>query len=222
MVATMTRPTRTLQTAHDEPLDLEAITGALCTRFSLVTRPVKPVRRARLDTFDHRLRASGRTCAPADPWQPWLGRIRCAFVSSVADGRCAGLQGDGFEFAHDPSFNEQWQEVADGGVHKRLQCFPRALGDEFGAQPWVTGRQPTYNFINDLVVSHLGHGPMLSAGTQGGQACSPLGCRSSSTERSPAVLPVRGRATAGTMGRTARCTGDSALLDYQPRRHLYD
>ena len=57
----MTRRTRALQTAHGEPLDLEAITGALCTRFSVVTGPVKPVRRARLDTFDHRLRAAGLT-----------------------------------------------------------------------------------------------------------------------------------------------------------------
>ena len=55
----MTRLARALQTPHDEPLDLEAIIGALCTRFSLVTGPVKPVRRARLDTFDHRLRAAG-------------------------------------------------------------------------------------------------------------------------------------------------------------------
>ena len=61
MVATMTRATRTLQTAHDKPLDLEAITVALSTRFIIVTSPVKPVRRTRLDTFDHRLRAAGMT-----------------------------------------------------------------------------------------------------------------------------------------------------------------
>jgi len=57
----MTRLTRVLQTAHDEQLDLEAITNALHTRFTVVTGPVKPVRRARLDTFDHRLRAAGLT-----------------------------------------------------------------------------------------------------------------------------------------------------------------
>jgi CHAD domain-containing protein len=61
MVVTMTRSTRTLQTAYDEPLDLEAITGALSTRFSVVTSPVRPVRRARLDTFDHRLSTAGLT-----------------------------------------------------------------------------------------------------------------------------------------------------------------
>ena len=60
MGATMTRLTRA-QTAHDGPLDLDAVTGALCTRFSLVTGPVKPVRRSWLDTFDHRLRAAGLT-----------------------------------------------------------------------------------------------------------------------------------------------------------------
>ncbi|MGV8908529.1 MAG: CHAD domain-containing protein [Propionicimonas sp.] len=55
----MTRPIRTLQTAHDEPLDLEVIIGALRTRFGVVSGPVKPVRRSRLDTFDHRLRDAG-------------------------------------------------------------------------------------------------------------------------------------------------------------------
>jgi CHAD domain-containing protein len=61
MVATMTRAIRTLQTAHDDPLDLEAITAALSKRFRVTTLPVKAVRRARLDTFDHKLRAAGLT-----------------------------------------------------------------------------------------------------------------------------------------------------------------
>jgi len=61
MVATMTRAIRTLQTAHDDPLDLEAIAAALSKRFRVTTLPVKAVRRARLDTFDHKLRAAGLT-----------------------------------------------------------------------------------------------------------------------------------------------------------------
>lgn len=61
MVATMTRAIRTLQTVHDDPLDLEAITSALSTRFSVVTSSVTSIRRSRLDTFDHRLRAAGLT-----------------------------------------------------------------------------------------------------------------------------------------------------------------
>jgi CHAD domain-containing protein len=59
MVATMTRAIRPLQTAHDEPLDLEAVTAALSQRFTVVTSPARSVRRALLDTFDHRLRAAG-------------------------------------------------------------------------------------------------------------------------------------------------------------------
>ncbi len=55
----MTSPTRTLQAADEGRLDLEAIVAALSTRFSVVTGPKTPVRRARLDTFDRRLRAAG-------------------------------------------------------------------------------------------------------------------------------------------------------------------
>ncbi|MHB1010891.1 MAG: CHAD domain-containing protein [Propionibacteriaceae bacterium] len=55
----MTRAIRTLQTANEEPRDLEAITAALSQRFTVVTGPARSVRRARLDTFDHRLSAAG-------------------------------------------------------------------------------------------------------------------------------------------------------------------
>jgi len=61
MVATMTRAIRTLQTAHVDPLDLEAITSALSKGFRVATGPVKAVRLTRLDTFDHKLRAAGLT-----------------------------------------------------------------------------------------------------------------------------------------------------------------
>src|SRR5450631_2351624 len=92
----MTRPARTLQTAHDDPLDLEAITGALSTRFSVVIGPVKPVRRARLDTFDHRLRAAGLTL------QHQSGR----------DGDVLVL-GDGESTVSDPLGNLRWPALVD-------------------------------------------------------------------------------------------------------------
>lgn len=59
MVATMTRAIRTLQTALDQPLDLEAITAVLSRQFTVVTSPARSVRRSALDTFDHRLKAAG-------------------------------------------------------------------------------------------------------------------------------------------------------------------
>ena len=55
----MTRPIRTLQTAHQDRLDLEAVINALSTRFSVVVSVGEATFRYRLDTFDHRLRAAG-------------------------------------------------------------------------------------------------------------------------------------------------------------------
>ena len=60
MIATMKRLPRTLQ-AHEDLLDLEVIIRAFSTRFSVVTGPVNVVRRALLDTFDHRLAGAGLT-----------------------------------------------------------------------------------------------------------------------------------------------------------------
>lgn len=57
----MTRAIRTLQTARDHPLVLEAVILRLSTRFIVVASPVRSVRRVRLDTFDHRLRMAGLT-----------------------------------------------------------------------------------------------------------------------------------------------------------------
>ena len=100
----MTRLTRVLQTAHDEPLDLEAITGALRTRFSVVTGPVKPVRRARLDTFDHRLRAAGLTLQH----------------QSGQDGDVLIL-GDGDTTVSEPHGNLRWPALADALPAGRLR-----------------------------------------------------------------------------------------------------
>jgi hypothetical protein len=104
MVATMTRATRTLQTAHDKPLDLEAITVALSTRFIIVTSPVKPVRRTRLDTFDHRLRAAGMTL------QHQSGR----------DGDVLIL-GDHEKTLSQPLGNVRWPALADAMPPGRLR-----------------------------------------------------------------------------------------------------
>jgi CHAD domain-containing protein len=100
----MTRPARTLQTAHDDPLDLEAITSALSTRFSVVISPVKHVRRARLDTFDHRLRAAGLTL------QHQSGR----------DGDVLVL-GDGETTLSQPLGNLRWPALADALPAGRLR-----------------------------------------------------------------------------------------------------
>jgi len=63
----MTSATRTLQAASDPRLgfglglELEAIVAALSTQYTVVTGPKQFVRRARLDTFDRRLREAGLT-----------------------------------------------------------------------------------------------------------------------------------------------------------------
>ncbi len=100
----MTRPTRTLQTVHDVPLDLEVITAALSTRFSVVTSPVKPVRRARLDTFDHRLRAAGLTLQH----------------QSYRDGDVLVL-GDGETTLSQPLGKVEWPALADALPAGRLR-----------------------------------------------------------------------------------------------------
>lgn len=88
MACTMTRPVRTLQAAHGRPLDLEAITRALATRFTLVTGPVRSVRRTQLDTFDHRLRAAGLTL------QQESSRDEDALVLAVGDTTLSEPVGD--------------------------------------------------------------------------------------------------------------------------------
>jgi CHAD domain-containing protein len=104
MVGTMTRPARTLQTAHDVPLDLEAITSALSTRFSVITSSVSSVRRARLDTFDHRLRAAGLTLRH----------------QSGSNGDVLVL-GDGETTLCEPFGNVRWPALADALPPGRLR-----------------------------------------------------------------------------------------------------
>ncbi|MHB8186658.1 MAG: CHAD domain-containing protein [Dermatophilaceae bacterium] len=57
----MASATRALQAADEGRLDLEAIVAALSSQYTVVTGPKQLVRRARLDTFDRRLRAAGLT-----------------------------------------------------------------------------------------------------------------------------------------------------------------
>jgi CHAD domain-containing protein len=106
----MRRPTRTLQTAHDDPLDLEAITGALSTRFSVVISLVNPVRRARLDTFDHRLRAAGLSLEH----------------QSGRDGDVLVLR-DGETTLSEPLGNLQWPALADALPAGRLRELTAAV-----------------------------------------------------------------------------------------------
>lgn len=57
----MTSGTRALRAADEGPLELEAIVAALSSQYTVVSGPNQFVRRARLDTFDGRLRAAGLT-----------------------------------------------------------------------------------------------------------------------------------------------------------------
>ena len=57
----MTSPTRALQAADEGELELDQIVAALSTKFAVATGAKRLVRRARLDTFDRRLRAAGLT-----------------------------------------------------------------------------------------------------------------------------------------------------------------
>jgi len=57
----MTSPTRALQAADKGRLELEAIVAALSAQYAVVTGAKQLVRRARLDTFDRRLRSAGLT-----------------------------------------------------------------------------------------------------------------------------------------------------------------
>ena len=100
----MTRAIRTLQTAHDDPLDLEAIADALSKGFSVVTRPVSAVRRARLDTFDHKLQAAGLSL------QHQSGR----------DGDVL-LLADGEARVSEPVENLRWPALADALPAGRLR-----------------------------------------------------------------------------------------------------
>lgn len=52
---------RVLQAADQGRLELESIVEVLSARFTVATGPKQVVRRRRLDTFDGRLRAAGRT-----------------------------------------------------------------------------------------------------------------------------------------------------------------
>ena len=60
MTATMTSPP-VLQAGDGGPIGLAAIVDALRVRYTVATGPRRPVRRARLDTFDGRLRGAGLT-----------------------------------------------------------------------------------------------------------------------------------------------------------------
>jgi len=57
----MTSLTRVLQAGAGSPIELAAIIATLRVRYTVVTGPRRPVRRARLDTFDRRLRDAGLT-----------------------------------------------------------------------------------------------------------------------------------------------------------------
>jgi CHAD domain-containing protein len=57
--ATMTSETRALLAAGEGRLELEALVAALSGRYTVIPGPKQVVDRARLDTFDHRLRAAG-------------------------------------------------------------------------------------------------------------------------------------------------------------------
>ncbi|MEO6143700.1 MAG: CHAD domain-containing protein [Dermatophilaceae bacterium] len=57
----MTSAPRALQTTDEGRLEVEALVAALSSQYTVVTGPKQFVRRARLDTFDRRLRAAGLT-----------------------------------------------------------------------------------------------------------------------------------------------------------------
>jgi CHAD domain-containing protein len=57
----MTSPTRALQAADEGQLELAAVVAALSVQYAVTTGAKQLVRRARLDTFDRRLRAAGLT-----------------------------------------------------------------------------------------------------------------------------------------------------------------
>src|SRR5665811_1307465 len=57
----MTSQTRALRPADEGRLELEAIVAALSAQYAVATGAKQLVRRARLDTFDRRLRAAGLT-----------------------------------------------------------------------------------------------------------------------------------------------------------------
>jgi CHAD domain-containing protein len=57
----MTSATRALQATDEGRFEIEALVAALSSQYTVVTGPKQFVRRARLDTFDRRLRAAGLT-----------------------------------------------------------------------------------------------------------------------------------------------------------------
>ena len=57
----MTSATRLLQATDESRFEIEALVAALSSQYTVVTGPKQLVRRARLDTFDRRLRAAGLT-----------------------------------------------------------------------------------------------------------------------------------------------------------------
>ena len=57
----MTSATRALQAADEGQFEIDTIVAALSSQYTVVTGPKQFVRRARLDTFDRRLRAAGLT-----------------------------------------------------------------------------------------------------------------------------------------------------------------
>ena len=100
----MTRPIRTLQTAHQDRLDLEAVINALSTRFSVVVSVGEATFRYRLDTFDHRLRAAGLTLQH----------------QSGGDGDLLVL-GDGETTLSEPLGNVRWPALVDALPAGRLR-----------------------------------------------------------------------------------------------------
>lgn len=94
----MTSATRALQAADEGQLEIEALVAALSSQYAVVAGPKQCVRRARLDTFDRRLRAAGLT----------LEHQIVALEEQVVLGRL-----DGSSTVVVPVRNLRWPALAD-------------------------------------------------------------------------------------------------------------
>ena len=95
----MTSATRALQVADVGRFEIEALVAALSSQYAVVTGPKQFVRRARLDTFDRRLRAAGLT----------LEHQIVALGERLVMGRL-----DGSLTVVTPVTNLRWPALADG------------------------------------------------------------------------------------------------------------
>jgi len=94
----MTNPTRAFQPADEGQFELESIVDALSAKFVVANGATQLIRRARLDTFDRRLRAAGLT----------LEHQTLASGERLVLGRV-----DGTLTAVVPVTNVQWPALAD-------------------------------------------------------------------------------------------------------------